>query len=280
MAVLMTLSACGNLRKKDFLPQYEAYKAENAQRFSTIESDLGGVQANIAELGRADAALREQIQDAKEEAMAAAEQGDADTLSAAKTGALDMDEAVRKELLAAVDAAKKAAMDDAARRNDVARQEARDALEQARNSAIQTLEQISAKSASDIEALRREVAKALAEAAPVNAATVTFASGKAALTDEATAALAKAVAVIKEHPGAVVHVIGHADSNPIVGGKFLTNLQLSEARAQAVADYLKAQGVGNTIRVAGRGHFSPVAVQSTAEGRQQSRRVEVVLVRE
>jgi len=143
---------------------------------------------------------------------------------------------------------------------------------------METLNQVNSKSASDIAALRAELATALAKAKPVHAATALFASGKATLTNEAKSELDKAVSVIKQYPNATVRVVGHADANPILGGRYLTNLELSEARAKAVADYLKSQGVSNKMVVVGRGHFEPAALQSTKEGKQASRRVEVYVV--
>lgn len=277
---LALVLGCGNLKKKEFLPQYEAYKAENAAKFQTIESSLAATNTKISDLEKADLSLKEAIRDAKEEAMAAAEQGDADTLSAAKSHAMELDAALRHELLAATEAAKKAALENAAKGNEQVRQDVMVALERAKNSAMETLNQVSSKSASDIAALRAELNAALAKVKPISVATVFFASGKAILTSSAQSELDKAVSLIQQHPHATVRVIGHADSNPILGGRYLTNLELSEARAKSVADYLKKKGVTNKIVVLGRGHFEPAGLQSTSEGKQVSRRVEVVLVTE
>jgi len=277
LAVIFVSSGCGNLKKKEFLPQYDQYKAENAAKFQSIDASISTANTQLADLAKADASLKEQIQDAKEEALAAAEQGDADSLAAAKANSKEADDALRQQLLAAVDAAKKASADNAKAGDDGVRKDVMAALDDAKNSAMQTLQQLSTKSAGDVEALRAEVASALAKAIPVKAATVTFASGKAVLTDAAKGDLDKAAAAAKGQPSATVKVIGHADSNPIVSGKYLTNLQLSEARANAAADYLKSKGVSNKIVVIGRGHFETAAVQSTKEGRQDSRRVEVLL---
>ncbi len=57
----------------------------------------------------------------------------------------------------------------------------------------------------------------------------------------------------------------------------MTNLQLSEARARAVAAYLESRGVTNKVVVSGRGHFETVGGQATMDGQKQSRRVEVAI---
>lgn len=277
LALALTVG-CGNLKKKEFIPQYDAYKAENAAKFQTIDTSISSANAKIGELESADANLKEAIQDAKEDAMAAAEQGDADTLSASKSNASDLDDALRGELLAAVDAAGKAAAESVAKGNEQVRKDVMAALDAAKSSAMDSLTQVNSKSSSDISALRAELNSALAKAKPIQAATVLFATGKAILTDSAKSDLNNAVAIIKEHPNATVRVIGHADSSPILRGKYPTNLELSEARAKAAADYLKAKGVANTMVVAGRSHYETPTLQSTKEGKKVSRRVEVVIV--
>jgi outer membrane protein OmpA-like peptidoglycan-associated protein len=56
------------------------------------------------------------------------------------------------------------------------------------------------------------------------------------------------------------------------------NQQLSESRGGAVRDYLVQQGMaGNSVSTKGFGKADPVATNDTAEGRQQNRRVELVI---
>jgi outer membrane protein OmpA-like peptidoglycan-associated protein len=69
-------------------------------------------------------------------------------------------------------------------------------------------------------------------------------------------------------------VEGHTDSI----GTDDYNQQLSEHRAEAVRDYLVQQGISaDTIVASGFGKTAPVASNDTPEGRQQNRRVELVL---
>ena len=67
---------------------------------------------------------------------------------------------------------------------------------------------------------------------------------------------------------------GHTDN---VGGEQY-NMKLSESRAAAVRDYLVAQGIGSDkVTAKGFGMALPVADNRTAAGRQQNRRVELVV---
>ena len=90
--------------------------------------------------------------------------------------------------------------------------------------------------------------------------------GDAAVLDEATATL-------KEHPDVTVDVNGYCDA---VGSEDY-NLKLSEKRANSVVDYLEKAGIpANRLMPHGYGKTNFVATNSTAEGRAQNRRVELV----
>ena len=140
-----------------------------------------------------------------------------------------------------------------------------------------TVEANASKSAMELAGLREGLQAAIEMATPDTVVTVNFASASAKLSEEAMAALDDAVRAIKARPDACVSVVGHADSRPILSGKYQTNLQLSEARAQAVAGYLAEKGVTNEVMVSGRGHFDTVGIQSSSDGLMSSRRVEVIL---
>lgn len=75
------------------------------------------------------------------------------------------------------------------------------------------------------------------------------------------------------YPKDKVSIVGHTDS---VGSKAY-NQQLSERRAQAVADYFKRMGVAESrLSVVGQGEEHPIASNDTTEGRALNRRVEVL----
>jgi len=80
--------------------------------------------------------------------------------------------------------------------------------------------------------------------------------------------------IISGHPGLKLDVEGHTDS---VGGDDY-NQQLSQQRATAVRDYLTQAGIPmNSVTSKGFGKTQPVATNDTAVGRQQNRRVELVV---
>lgn len=80
--------------------------------------------------------------------------------------------------------------------------------------------------------------------------------------------------VLEEYDKTLIDVNGHTDSS----GAVQYNMELSEQRASGVADYLKSRGVDRArILTQGYGPDYPVAENSTADGRQMNRRVELVL---
>lgn len=101
---------------------------------------------------------------------------------------------------------------------------------------------------------------------------VYFATGKATLTPNAEAALGQIYDILKEHPELKVEIGGHTDN---LGGK-AKNLKLSQARAEAVVQWLVAKGIpGGQMTAKGYGSDAPVASNKTKAGREQNRRIEV-----
>jgi outer membrane protein OmpA-like peptidoglycan-associated protein len=108
----------------------------------------------------------------------------------------------------------------------------------------------------------------------VTMADVLFASGKYELSQPATLALAKMSGVILAHPGLTLKIAGYTDST----GSDEFNLKLSGQRADAVRTFLVQQGLNPaTVTSMGMGSADPVASNDTAVGRQQNRRVEIVV---
>jgi outer membrane protein OmpA-like peptidoglycan-associated protein len=103
---------------------------------------------------------------------------------------------------------------------------------------------------------------------------VLFDTGKYSLRPLAREKLAKVAGIVSGHPGLRLAVEGHTDS---VGGDEY-NQQLSEERGGAVRDYLIEEGMpGTSVTAKGFGKTQPVASNETVEGRQQNRRVELVI---
>jgi outer membrane protein OmpA-like peptidoglycan-associated protein len=108
----------------------------------------------------------------------------------------------------------------------------------------------------------------------VNMGDVLFDFGKYELRPEAREKLAKLSGIILAHPGLELVVEGHTDN---VGSEEL-NQKLSENRAETVRAYLIQQGLAEaSVASRGFGETTPVADNSTTEGRQRNRRVEIVV---
>ena len=108
----------------------------------------------------------------------------------------------------------------------------------------------------------------------VNMSDVLFDTGSYTLRTAAREKLAKVSGILLAYPGLKLQVEGYTDS---VGSDEF-NQRLSEQRAGAVRDYLIIQGVSpDVVTATGYGKTRPVASNDTAEGRQQNRRVEIVV---
>jgi outer membrane protein OmpA-like peptidoglycan-associated protein len=108
----------------------------------------------------------------------------------------------------------------------------------------------------------------------VNMSDVLFDTAKYTLRPQAREKLAKLAGIVSGHPGLKLAVQGYTDS---VGGDDY-NQQLSEQRSQSVRGYLTQQGMPvNSVTAEGFGKSQPVASNDTADGRQQNRRVEIVI---
>jgi outer membrane protein OmpA-like peptidoglycan-associated protein len=108
----------------------------------------------------------------------------------------------------------------------------------------------------------------------VNMSDVLFDTGKFTLRPVAREKLAKVAGIVSGHPGLRLDVEGYTDS---VGGDDY-NQKLSEDRGGAVRDYLTKEGMASdSVTSKGFGKSQPVASNETASGRQQNRRVELVI---
>jgi len=101
--------------------------------------------------------------------------------------------------------------------------------------------------------------------------TIEFESGKAALTASGRAILDEMAAAMKKLKERRIDIIGHTDNQ----GLRATNQGLSQARADAVKDYLSGQGIkGDLLTTSGQGPDRPVASNDSVEGRARNRRIE------
>jgi outer membrane protein OmpA-like peptidoglycan-associated protein len=108
----------------------------------------------------------------------------------------------------------------------------------------------------------------------VNVSDVLFDTGQHTLKPGAREKLARVAGILLAYPDLTLEVDGHTDSV----GDDTHNLALSERRAEAVRGYLVQQGIPESAIVArGFGEAQPVASNDIAAGRQQNRRVELVV---
>jgi len=108
----------------------------------------------------------------------------------------------------------------------------------------------------------------------VSMSDVLFDTGKFSLKPGAREKLAKVAGILLAYPGLNVEVGGYTDN---VGGDAM-NQTLSENRAGSVRDYLVQQGVStNSVSARGFGNTLPVASNDNSAGRQQNRRVELLV---
>lgn len=104
---------------------------------------------------------------------------------------------------------------------------------------------------------------------------ITFGSNEATIQSSFQPVLTSVAKVIKEYNKTMVQIVGYTDNT----GSAALNNSLSLRRANSVANYLRLQGVdGNRIITDGLGASNPIASNATAAGREQNRRVEIVLI--
>ena len=220
---------------------------EATQRKEQAESDAAKAQAATAQAQSDAAKARNDAADAQaatakaQSDMAASQASSATALSAAQA---DADQS-RADSLKAQQAAQQAEADKAAMRAKLSEQ---------LNSILQT----------------RDTARGLI----VSMSDVLFDTGKYSLKPGAREKLAKVAGILQSYPGLNIEVGGYTDN---VGGDVM-NQTLSEHRASSVRDYLVQQGVStNSVSARGFGNTSPVASNDNSAGRQQNRRVELLV---
>jgi outer membrane protein OmpA-like peptidoglycan-associated protein len=228
---------------------------------------------------RADAAAEAQrlaeaqaAQKQAEAAKAEAEKMKAEAEAAAAEAARQKEEAekAKAEALAQQQtlAEQAAKAQQAAAQSDQLRQQA----EQMREQAEKEKQELRAKLLEQLNTIlaTRDSARGLV----ANMSDVLFKSGSFELLPGARERLAKVSGIVLAYPSLHLQVEGHTDSV----GSDEYNQELSEYRAQAVRDYLVQQGIAAGQIVAhGLGKTQPIASNDTPEGRQQNRRVELVL---
>lgn len=218
-----------------------------------------------------------------EERLAADRQASSDAQTKSRTQA---DEATRLKNMAQVEAANALAATATAEANAAqsqANMTAAQADAQQARSAEQIAQQGQQQADSDKAVLRAQLSEQLnrilatrdsARGLIVSMSDVLFDTGKYQLKPGAREKLAKVAGILIAYPGLNIEVGGYTDN---VGGDAM-NQTLSENRASAVRTYLIEQGVAMTsVSAKGFGNMSPVSSNDNAAGRQENRRVELVV---
>ena len=130
----------------------------------------------------------------------------------------------------------------------------------------------------DLAAARQQLeeleAKRTARGLVITLGSVLFETGKSSLLPGAMEPIDRVAAYMLDNPDSTALIEGHTDST----GSDATNRRLSQDRANAVGFALQTRGVSpSRIRAVGLASSRPVATNDTAAGRQQNRRVEIVL---
>ena len=273
LGVALVVSSCGKLDQEEF----EMWKNEHVSKIEQAEADMSNkitmLDGKVDEQGKD---LTEAISRAKDEAIAASQQGDADTIAAAMQNAKEQDAQLRAGLTESIDMQGQKAM-DLAKSEDAKLQKQLDAQSEdhkAQDAAIKQLESKVMALEEGLTMLAEEVASA-----PTLLVTVTFASGRTTLSSDGQQMLDGIVEQLMEASDAKVKVVGHADGMPVLRGSYRSNWDLSQARANSASKYLQSKGIdAGRIEAVGKAHTDPVAPQNTAAGRAMNRRVEVILV--
>jgi type VI secretion system protein ImpK len=106
-----------------------------------------------------------------------------------------------------------------------------------------------------------------------------FASGSAVLNSSYLPLLQRIGTALQARKGDVL-VNGYSDNQPIHTVQFPSNWQLSQARADAVAREIESKlSDPKRVRAVGKGDTDPIASNATAQGREQNRRTEIVLMK-
>jgi outer membrane protein OmpA-like peptidoglycan-associated protein len=167
----------------------------------------------------------------------------------------------------------KARLDARTREADVAKGQVASARGDANaaQAAAASSEQQAAELQRQIDALQ---AKATDRGLVLTLGDVLFATGRADLKSGASGNLNKLVAFLNKYPDRTVVIEGYTDN---VGSEDY-NQALSERRADSVKSYLAEQGIGAMrLSAAGKGESDAVGSNDSATGRQQNRRVEVII---
>ena len=241
------------------------------QEEDRVESEKQAAAAREAQ-AKADAEAQTQRRVQAETERASAEQAKAEAERAKQESDLAAQKAAQeKQAAQAAQAAALAQQQALQAENEKARSQAEEA-EHGRQKAESEKAEMRARLLQQLNAVlaTRDTARGLIATMP----DVLFETNQYALRPAACESLAKVAGILLAHPDLRLEVDGHTD----IVGSDAYNQQLSEKRAASVRDYLAQQGIPiASVTVQGFGKTQPVASNATASGRQQNRRVELIV---
>ncbi len=245
-------------------------------QLSTKDQELAGLKGNVGDRDR----LSSELAQAKQRITELERQLDAKDheLAAVKNAAGDRDKIVA-DLAAARQRASDLESELARRDQEMA--SLKGALDQQKSSLAEAKDDLS-------KLLQAEVAKGNVTMKQLGdqltlglATTLLFDSGEATLKPGGADVLHRIGGVLKQYPDRSIHVAGHTDNVPVKGRlakTYPTNLELSQARADSARQALTEGGMApDKIEAKGHADSRPIASNSSAEGRQKNRRVEIVV---
>lgn len=267
----------------------ERQRRENEERVEKARSDAEQAQQQADQAKQQAEQAQQQAQQAQQQAQleaqqrAAAEQQQQQAAQQAQQ-AQQQAQQQAEEAQQQAQQAQQQAQEEAQKRADAEQQQQQTAqqAEEARQRAEQAEQrnqQLEAQQAQVRQQLMSQLNQVLqtrdsARGLIVSMPDVLFSTGSADLKPAARERLAKVAGILIAYPDIHVEVDGYTDST----GTAMFNQQLSQQRAGSVQSYLVQQGVpSSSIDTHGFGQENPVASNDSAAGRQQNRRVELVV---
>jgi outer membrane protein OmpA-like peptidoglycan-associated protein len=255
-ARLITLKSQEEARLEQERTASAAREADANAKTADANAKAAAAKASANDAERATTAAQAQTERTRLDAQAAAERAAADARAQAERTRIDSDRAAERSAHDKADAAAASEL----------------ALKTANENAEREKKDLRGKLVTQLNLFldTRDSARGLI----VNMSDVLFDSGQYSLKGGAREKLAKISGIVLAYPTLKLEVEGYTDS---VGSDDL-NMKLSENRAGSVRDFMVQEGiVTSSISSHGFGKTQPVATNDTAAGRQQNRRVELVV---
>lgn len=263
--------------KDQALGAYRVYLAD--YKVEIAEAKAATRHAEEQRIALSEARERARLQARTREADRAKERADMARSDAARARN-EADAARASEANAAADAARRAelARDETNRARDAAAADAARDADQARRASEDARALAAANADREKAELQRQIdllqAKTTDRGLVLTLGNVLFATGRAELKAGSIDSLNQLVAFLNQYPDRNVMIEGHTDNV----GTASSNQALSERRAGSVQSYLLQQGIGSQrMTFSGMGEGQPIADNDTDSGRQQNRRVEIII---